>query len=140
MRLVKIADKIPALHVREALWPSETIVKTEPGPLFLANKTKMVTGIMTRRLYRLRGAGRVEGCKVRWVLHRVPALALGMNMGRSKGHQVCGVGIMGLHSTVGEKRVRLPPQHGVLLAFLTFLSKFYLLKLTSIITFSESTS
>ena len=54
MRLVKTVDKIPTLHVMEALWPSEAIVEARPGPLFLANKKKMVTGIMTRRLCRLK--------------------------------------------------------------------------------------
>ena len=42
MRTVKIADRIPALHGKEALWPRGAIAKAEPGPLCLANRRKML--------------------------------------------------------------------------------------------------
>lgn len=123
MRLDKTADKIPGLHVWEALWPSEAIVKAEPGPLLLANKTKMIMSIMTWRLCRLEEER--EELRIPGKVGTMPGSSpdLGDEHGSSKGHQdtfvVCGTAVVELAQHCRKKRVRLPPQPGLGLPYLS---------------------
>ena len=81
-----------------------------------------------------REAGGIEGFKAKWVPHKVRALALGVNVGRSKGHRhTFVVGGAAVAELAQQARRPAASQPGVLFAFLTFLSTFCLLKLSSVL-------